>query len=191
MNLLYRSIFLCAAALATACANSNPMASETLQQLELETYCQDNPNCRRNVQISMETDSGPFETFLTEYWPAVGDSGISLLPGEELFVEVRIEDGIVLGFKQVTEIIDPDRTFTFRFVQEHGIGMMLSVQNPFDQPIKYSIDMIDFQGTSHQTSSCPLVAGGGAFESWPHPIPEIHITNFRVLSESDGFVCRY
>jgi hypothetical protein len=68
-------------------------------------------------------------------------------------------------------------------------SMMLSVKNPFGSFVKYNIDMVDAKGNLHHTSSRPVLTRGAVFESWPHPIQELRITNFRFLKPEDAIVC--
>ncbi len=109
---------------------------------------------------------------------------LSIFPGEQVYVEVAVENNMIVGTKKVNNIIDPNRTMTFNFMKaDNGKSMMLSVKNPLTSSVKYHIDMVDYRGRLHNTSSCPVMAGLSVFESWPHPIPEIRITNFHFTSE--------
>ncbi len=69
--------------------------------------------------------------------------------------------------------------------------MMLLVKNPLDKTIKYHLNMIDDKGKSFQTSSCPVRAGLSVFESWPHYIPEIRVSNIHVASKKEQGICIY
>jgi hypothetical protein len=51
--------------------------------------------------------------------------------------------------------------------------------------------MMDFSHKPHQTSSCPAVARGSAYESWPHPIPELIISGLRLLDDKGEVSCIY
>lgn len=118
------------------------------------------------------------------------DGIITIEPKDKVYAEVTVTNGRIAEVTQIESILSPEKTITFEF-SETKHGTMLSVQNPFDQPIKYSINMVDYSGNFHKTSSCPVMAGGGAFESWPHPIPQIVISDFRFLEDGQGFTCTY
>ena len=115
---------------------------------------------------------------------------ITIKPQNKVYAELTITDGEIVNVIQAESVLNPEKTVTFEF-SETDHGTMLSVQNPFEQPIKYHINMVDFSGNFHQTSSCPVMAGGGAFESWPHPIPQLVVSNFRFLGDDQGFTCTY
>lgn len=115
---------------------------------------------------------------------------ITIEPMHKVYAEVTITDGRIVEVTQVESILNPDKTITFEF-SESKHGTMLSVQNPFEKPIKYHINMVDYSGNFHKTSSCPVMAAGGAFESWPHPIPKLVVSDFHFLEEDQGFTCTY
>ena len=115
---------------------------------------------------------------------------VTIKPHGKVYAEITVTDGEIAEVTQVESILNPEKTVTFEF-SESEYGTMLSVQNPFEQPIKYHINMVDYSGNFHQTSSCPVMAGGGAFESWPHPIPQLVVSNFHFLGEDQGFSCSY
>jgi len=116
-------------------------------------------------------------------------SEITILPSEEVFVSAELVDGKIENVARVPKNVNPNQTIVFKF-EKSDMGMMLSVKNPFPVPIKYHINMIDAKGNPHQTSSCPAIAKGGAFENWPHPIPQLSISNIHVI-EGGNFNCVY
>ena len=161
------------------------------KNISFAEYCASNP-CRKNVDITLRTEKQDFHQTLELYWPVVQKDRISLLPGETVYVEADLVDGKAVNLKSVSSIEKPESTLTFTFEQEDDdIGMVLSVKNPFSANLKYHLDMIDFQGIPHHTSSCPAIATGGAYEMWPHPIPEIVVSDIHVVTEKEGFGCVY
>ena len=119
-------------------------------------------------------------------------TALSIFAGEQVYVEVAVQNNMILGIKRVSNIIDPNSTMIFNFMKgDSGNNMTLSVKNPLSNSVKYHIDMVDYQGRLHKTSSCPVLAGLSVYEFWPHPIPEIRITNFHFTSEEEKAVCIY
>lgn len=167
-------------------------AENPSKEVSLTEFCQHNP-CRRNKQVKFKTDQGIFDQTIPLYWPAAQGNQISILPGDELLIEAELLAGNMLGnFKQVTEIHNPEKTIRFSFTQqESGVGMMLSVKNPFPFQIKYRLNMIDFSGNPHPTSSCPVRANISVYELWPHPIPELILTEMHRQKDSDSMSCVY
>lgn len=115
----------------------------------------------------------------------VGVGLISVNPEEEVNVVVQIDNGKVVS---VTEA-QGEGSVTFS-LSKMPTGMMLSASNKLDYIVKYDIYMIDYNGKKHYTSSCPVMAGSGVFESWPHNIPKLSIENFRVVSGDGEMVCQ-
>jgi len=116
-------------------------------------------------------------------------SEITILPGEEIFVSAELVNGKIENVARAPKNANPSQTIVFKF-EKSDTDMMLSVKNPFPVPIKYHINMIDAKGNPHQTSSCPAIAKGGAFENWPHHIPQLSISNIHVI-EGGNFNCVY
>lgn len=122
--------------------------------------------------------------------PSVDAPAIAVQAGQKVYVELEMSNGEITGIKQVSEIRHPDITMTFNFTKA-DFGMMLSVKNPASVAVKYHIDMLDYDGKLHKTSSCPVPAGLSVFESWPHPIPEIRVKDFRALPSGATVGCVY
>ena len=124
--------------------------------------------------------------------PTIENTQIKIVAGEQVYVEVAVQNNVIVGMQKVGNIIDPKSTMKFKFVRDDSRKLMtLSVENPLSRPVKYHIDMVDYQGGLHNTSSCPVIAGGSAYETWPHPIPELRITNLHFASEEEKGVCIY
>jgi hypothetical protein len=182
--------------LLVALAGCNPSnvqrekASSEPQQ-DMQQYCSQNP-CRKDVSVNFRTDGEPVSEYLEFYWPVVQGSQISILPGEEVHIEMVFTNGKVSALRNVDAIEKPYVTMTFKLQQREGaIGMNLTVKNPFNKAVKYHLNMIDFNGRAHQTSSCPAIPNGAAFESWPHPIPEIIVSDIHFLDDQNNFSCVY
>lgn len=190
----YLSLAILSMSLLVACKSTEPVkvVEEATNEVTLEEFCKSN-ECRKNKHVKFKTDNGVIDQVLPLYWPATQKNKISILPGDKLLIEAEVINGNSLGnFKLVNEIKNPDKTLQFSFTQrDSSIGMMLSVKNPFSFNIKYHLNMIDFSGKPHQTSSCPVRAEISVFESWPHPIPELILTDMHFLQENDVITCIY
>jgi len=124
--------------------------------------------------------------------PNVGSTVLSIFAGEQAYVEVAVQNKMIVGIQKVRNVIDPKSTMNFKFMKDESRKIMtLSVENPLTSPVKYHIDMVDYRGGLHNTSSCPVLAGKSVFEIWSHPIPEIRITNFHFASEAEETICIY
>src|SRR5215831_650563 len=118
------------------------------------------------------------------------DMSISIFPNQSVLVEATVYDKKFVNLKRVDSVSNPNITMTFRFYStDAGKSMTLNVKNPFDRFVKYHIDMVDIRGNLHHTSSCAV--NREAFEMWPHPIPELRISNFRFLEPDEKTGCIY
>ena len=164
------------------------------ESLSLEAICMTHP-CRKDVRVSFRTDGDPVDQTIPLYWPRVFNGVISVLPGESFLIEADIVDGQLTNILEVSENKNPHKTITIKMSQmDGGVGMMLSLSNPFKNvALKFNMEMIDFAGKPHQTSSCPVMPNASIFESWPHPIPELVIKNPTVIpvSEMESMACVY
>lgn len=169
----------------------NSTEEEPPDEMSFAEFCESNP-CRENIELSFLTDNGRVEQFLEWYWPVVQGDQISLLPGDKIYIEAILEDEKFINLKQVQINSNPEKTIIFNFQQMDGkIDMILSVKNPFSELMKFNLNMIDFEGNPHKTSSCPVVSGGSVYEMWPHIIPELIVSNIHLLSEAEAISCEY
>ncbi len=119
-------------------------------------------------------------------------TSVEVFAEQKIAFEAEIKAGVFIGFKPVLEILHPERTLVFELKpMDQDRGMMLTAKNPFNKPLKYHINMIDFKGRAHKTSSCPIAAESSSYEMWPHPIPLIVISQFHFIEESSGMRCVY
>ncbi|AKS41152.1 hypothetical protein [Wenzhouxiangella marina] len=119
---------------------------------------------------------------------AAASAEFSVTGAEELVLAV------VMSKVEVLDVSETDAagegTLSFSMSEMDGRGIMMSIQSQLPQTVKFDLYMVDAQGKRHYTSSCPVMAGGGLYEMWPHPIPRIIVTNLRVLEDGESMVCR-
>lgn len=163
-------------------------------ELTLEQACV-KYKCRENFRIHFKTESQVVDQTVELFWPRIFDNSISIMPGESFFVEADLVDNRLVNLREVPEIKHPEKTITLSFTQSGpGLGMILSLKNPFDDvALKFNMDMVDFEGNPHRTSSCPALANASIYESWPHVIPELIISNPVAIpaSEMTSVSCVY
>jgi hypothetical protein len=103
---------------------------------------------------------------------------IQLYPGENVYLEIEQENGIVKGVTAVDKIVHPDKTLTISFKQTvkkkvHELTM-LQIQNPFKQNLIYKSKIFLLQRRAWvDTNVYPVRAGLASFETWPDIITSI------------------
>lgn len=181
--------------------NTAPPAIETGSardaKAEFEAFCASGPQppCRENVAFTLVLDEqGNTQDFAFDLFPPPAQSNgvVTILPGETVYMS-----GDFVGGKLILPVVGFERPegehLAFTFEQQEGEpSMMLSVKNTYDQRIKYRALMMGPESEDlYKTSSCPVIAGGGAYEMWPHPIFQLMILEARTMDESDSMVCEW
>ena len=173
---------------------NNSGANDGNVELTIEEACA-KYKCRENFRLYFKTENQVVDETVPLFWPRVFDNSISIMPGESFFVEADLIDNKLVNLKEVTEVIYTDKTISLSFTQrESSLGMTLLLKNPFENvALKFNMDMIDFEGNPHRTSSCPALPKAAIYESWPHVIPELIISNPVVMSQDKltTFRCEY
>ncbi|MDD5262251.1 MAG: hypothetical protein PHD76_10445 [Methylacidiphilales bacterium] len=116
--------------------------------------------------------------------PYVADGVIYIFPGESFSV------GIEIGEKGIKEIyydkgksskIGLDFNFKQEKLDDGKRMMMLTVVSRLPQTLSYEALMVipEVQGVK-KTSVVPIEAGLSSYESWPHPIMQLALRNFKL-----------
>ena len=185
-------------------AEGDPMAAAS----DLAAACARSV-CRTEVKrLTLNAENGRFE-YMTDLFPYADSGTVSIFPGETIVVEfesdtavstprfVKVTDhGHDAGTQEGMAVASPGAkpTISFEFRQDPDKpSMTLEVSSTLGTLVKY--DALMWVPTPNgirpaRTSSCPLFAARG-FETWPHPIVMLVLTNFRVLPREGGtIVCQ-
>jgi len=118
--------------------------------------------------------------------PYVSDNDVYLFSGENFGVDLVAGSGGAVEVTYQPDIKKADVWFSFVQPKELGAGMMLTIQNKLKQRLQVDALMtIPGKQEIFKTSIVPIEAGLSDFESWPHPIVQLVLKNFR-LSESQA-----
>ena len=173
-------------------------SSETPKESSIQgfiEYCE-TAMCRKNLTVKLkQNDWQYYERTFELLPPAVQGEMINIYAGEKIFIEADFNADQPENFKQVLENKNPEKTIVFDLKQAtdtgDGIGMMLTVSNPFSRPLHYKMGMMPLDKEDlYKTSSCPVIAGGSIYEHWPHPIFQIVIARLYFLKDGDQLECR-
>lgn len=150
--------------------------------------------CRENVRVVLRRDDETtFDRTFAIFPPALTEGVLSLLPGETVQVEAERQGESLVLSKVVASPEHPERTLTFRFAQlPRKTGMILIVESPFDEPLKFDLGMMPLDGDPAgivKTSSCPVVPRIQSLESWPHPIFQLFAARFRFVASGTAPRC--
>lgn len=120
--------------------------------------------------------------------PYVFNDAVSVYPGEKFAFTGEVKEGRLVDLRHVA-LDAPGPKLVVDFTSSDSAAN-LAVDNSFDVILKYRAGMV-VTGDSRPrgTSSCPVVAGGGAYEMWPHGIDVLLLDSFRVLPPSGQAVC--
>ena len=116
--------------------------------------------------------------------PYVIDGSVYLFKGESFGINVVIDGDRITGIQYQPDAAKSD--LSFRFTQEKsasGLMMLLTTQNKMKRKIFFNALMtVPRKEGVFKTSVLPIDAGLSNYESWPHPIVQLVLQDFR-LSE--------
>lgn len=116
--------------------------------------------------------------------PYVSNNDVYLFMGENFGVNLIARSDGAADVTYQPDIKKADVWFNFTQPKELGAGMMLTVQNKLKQKLQVEgLMKVPGKEGIFKTSVLPIEAGLSDFESWPHPIVQLVLRNFR-LSES-------
>lgn len=176
-----------------SCASHPPSSSQKPDEkadgsgsgADFDALCQ-TVECRGPTTVVLVKEDGTrFEWSKLRVYPVVqNDNWVTIFPGETLLLEADVSGDRLVNLRSVKENKNPERTLVFDFKQGFTgkTDMLLTVKNPFPRTVKYRLGMqlLDKDGLL-KTSSCPVIAGGSAFEMWPHPIFQLVVLEFNLL----------
>lgn len=173
-------------------ADADP-AIAVQQQAETEQRMCAAAGCRHDVTIRLQRrDGSRYERSFATFPPSVMGGNVMIVPGETLHIEAEVEGDRLIGLQIVETVRHPERTVTARFVQQDDGSMLLHLQNPFDRPLKFHMALMPLSTDRlFRSSSCPVIAGGSAYEHWPFPVFQLLLLEPRLLAESAETVCEY
>ena len=153
---------------------------------EFMDYCQTH-DCRKNLKIRLKNPDGAdfnFEMELAQ--PIVQDNVISIFPGETFYIAFDLGEYGPENLRTVESTDNSTNTLKMSFAQESDAGMILFINNSSKRYIKYDLEMMLIDSEDiYKTSSCPLMPEISNYESWPHPIFQLVMSNFHWVDESN------
>jgi hypothetical protein len=124
-----------------------------------------------------------YKTSFGDYVYVQGDE-VSLFAGDSFGINVTVADDQIAG---ITYQKDPDKSdVAFKFSQESLENgkwrMQLVTRNGLKRRLAFDAQrMAPWKDEMLQTNILPIEPGLSSFESWPDPIVELVLTNFRFV----------
>jgi hypothetical protein len=120
--------------------------------------------------------------------PYVIENNIFIFPKEKFRVGITVVDGKVTQAKY-----DPDgksdQYFEFEFKprisdSDGEVSMMLTTKNQTKHDLIFdALMVVPDKQSPLKTSILPIASGLSSYESWPHPILQLMLTNIRVVEK--------
>ncbi|MBF5045345.1 hypothetical protein FGE12_23270 [Aggregicoccus sp. 17bor-14] len=125
-------------------------------------------------------------------FPYVYKDVIYVVPGDDFRVTGDIEGDRWVHLRYVPEgEAAPPHALRIRFGQEGAEGgarmMVLSIESTLPRALKYTALMLPAEANAFApTSSCPVLAGRAAFESWSQPLRTLVMDELRLVDLPPG-----
>lgn len=150
-------------------------------------------DCRGPMTITLvKKDGSIFERKYDYLYPIIRSTGISIFPGEQLVITGDFIDNKLTNISVLSENDKKPPLMKFSFSQENANMMVLFVENYSKYNIKYHLSLMPLEKDGlYKTSTCPLLAGFSAGESWPYPIFQLLVTEIFILEDSRRTMCEY
>jgi len=167
-----------------------PAKSESEQE-KLDREVCEYTKCQKNIRIKLTEKSGKIYDRTFNVMPGViQDFGITVYAGQTVFIEAEVKDKKLVNLKSVDSVVNKENTITIKFEQIEKGGMMLSIQSPFKETIKFNMGIMPLDSDQLlKTSSCPVMRG--SYEMWQEPIFQIVLGNPKILADSDSSICEF
>lgn len=149
-----------------------------------------NTLCQHDVRVVLKgRDGAVFDRTFDVLPGVVQPRWLTIVAGQSLHIEADRLDDSLTNFRVVDAVAHPEKTLDLTLAQSDDGNMLLTLHNPFGQALKFDMGMMPL--TSERvlkTSSCPVIAGGTGFETWPYPIFQIVLANPRFIDPDKGNV---
>jgi hypothetical protein len=137
---------------------------------------------RRPFVLKLQIDDEHYYEQSFDKVPYVSTDEVYLFAGEDFGVNATIANDQVV---HLTYQPDPAKAdVEFKFTQENpstGRMMLLMIQNRLKRRLAFDALMtLPNKKDAYKTSVLPIQSGLSSFESWPHPIVQLVLKNFRV-----------
>lgn len=139
------------------------------------------------VSLVQKDGSGYQHTFPPPM-PVIHGGVVYVLAGQTVYIEADVDKDKLTNLHFVSSNTHPEKTLVLHLSQSTDAGMdntmMFDIHSPFAKPLKYHAGLMPLDstdGSMYKTSTCPVIAKGGAFEMWPYPVFQLALSDFHML----------
>jgi len=113
---------------------------------------------------------------------------LSIRPGETLCVQVQTQGDSIIPIALISDATAGTLVLTLR--RDGGNSTTLTVQNSLPLILRYQASIRIAGKTDREpTNTCPVLSQRFAVESWPYPVQEVILTDFKVAAQAEAATC--
>lgn len=149
-------------------------------------------DCRHNVLVQFrQADGSEYkQTFPLAPPPVQNKTLMNIFVGETLHLAAKVDGDRIVELTTATAKDDPSHVIEITLNQQPGKpDVLLGIKNPFDRQLKYKASIVvPPQNGPTPTSVCSVVGGKIGIESWPYPVFQALLSDFRFLPSTEPAV---
>lgn len=148
---------------------------------QTKSATQDEPVFRAPVKLKLHLDNDRFYEGTFDHVPYVADNDVYLFAGEAFGVNVTITEGEIsrIAYERNPAKADVELRFT-QEKSQNGWMMMLVIRNKLKRRLYLDAVMtLPWKDDLFTTNVLPVEPNLSDFESWPHPIVQLVLRDFR------------
>ena len=164
-----------------------PFSTLAFQQSPSDNSAQASPVFREPFTLKLRVDNKNYYEEHFEKAPYVAENTVYLFAGDNFGIDVALHGDEISGISYQKNPNKADVSFEFR--QEKGpngpMMMMMILKSRLKRPLFLDALMtVPGKKGIYKTSILPVGAGLSNFESWPHPIVQLQLKNFRFTQKT-------
>ncbi len=148
---------------------------------QTKSATQEEPVFRAPVKLKLHIDNDRFYEGTFDHVPYVADNDVYLFAGEAFGIDVTVTEGEIshIAYERNWAKADVELRFT-QEKSQNGWMMMLVIRNKLKRRL-YLDAVMTLPGKDElfTTNVLPVEPNLSDFESWPHPIVQLVLRNFR------------
>jgi len=144
---------------------------------------------REPFTLKLRVDNSHFyEEHYDKRIPYVSDNDVYLFSGEDFGINLNLKGDEIAGVVYQPDEKKADVWFVFSQPKELApAGMLLAIRSSLKRQLRMEALMtVPGKQGVYKTSIMPIEPGLSGFESWPHPIVQLVLRNFKLYESQVG-----